>query len=137
MVRTNVIQKLDYTANVNANCIASTPVADQWKCIFAQYSYQYIKTPIFVLNSAYDSWQMQCIFTSEPVPENSTVSQCHDIGMLFISSFLYLTLDLVCISNQIYLFVFVILSIRPMEVAVRLLAGIPAWRTYRSVIQLK
>lgn len=57
---------------VNAACVAANP-GNEWRCNMAEYTYQYIKAPIFPLNSGYDSWQMSCILTSEPVtPANQT-----------------------------------------------------------------
>jgi STAM-binding protein len=56
------------TYGVNDRCItAHTPTNDQWKCNMAPYTYPYIVTPLFPLNSFYDSWQTGCILTSEPV----------------------------------------------------------------------
>ena len=46
------------TGGVNAKCIASLPQAEQWRCIFANYSYAHVESPIFPLNSAIDAWQM-------------------------------------------------------------------------------
>ena len=44
-------------AGVNQRCVAA--LGDEpWRCIFAQNSLTYIETPLFVLNSKYDSWQM-------------------------------------------------------------------------------
>jgi len=40
--------------------------ANAWQCIFAQNVYPYIKSPIFISNSMFDSWQIICILTSEP-----------------------------------------------------------------------
>jgi len=60
------------TNGVNAACIAAKTAADQWQCNFATETYKYIKSPIFPLDSNYDSWQTSCILTSEPVPQNST-----------------------------------------------------------------
>ncbi|EGD72141.1 hypothetical protein PTSG_00161 [Salpingoeca rosetta] len=60
------------THGVNDKCIASKPSFLQWQCNFAADTYQVIESPFFVLNSAFDSWQTACIYTSEPVPPNST-----------------------------------------------------------------
>jgi hypothetical protein len=46
------------TTGVNDDCIAATPPSDQWRCIFAQYTYPHIKTPTFIAEGAYDSWQL-------------------------------------------------------------------------------
>ena len=52
------------TGGVNQNCIAAMPTEEQWKCNFASHAYAHTQAPIFVLNSALDSWQSSCIFTS-------------------------------------------------------------------------
>ena len=39
-------------------CIKRTPVAEHWKCFFPQYFLDLVQTPIFVLQSAYDIWQV-------------------------------------------------------------------------------
>jgi hypothetical protein len=45
-------------AGLNAACFkAHTATGDAEKCIFAQWSSEYIKTPTFPLQSEYDSWQ--------------------------------------------------------------------------------
>ena len=35
------------SGGVNADCVASLPEPEQWRCIFANYSYAHIKSPIF------------------------------------------------------------------------------------------
>lgn len=37
--------------------------ADSYRCILPRYSFQFIKTPVFVQNSAYDSYQIAYIWT--------------------------------------------------------------------------
>eukprot|EP00051_Salpingoeca_urceolata_P028230 m.485760 g.485760 ORF g.485760 m.485760 type:complete len:453 (+) comp23953_c0_seq1:161-1519(+) len=56
------------THGLNDACIAAMPASEQWRCNFAQYAYQYTTSPTFPLNSALDSWQTGCIYTSELVP---------------------------------------------------------------------
>ena len=56
------------THGVNDACISSKAPADQWQCNFAADSYAHIENPIFPLNSALDSWQTNCIYTSELPP---------------------------------------------------------------------
>ena len=53
------------TGGVNAKCIASLPRAEQWRCIFANYSYAHVESPIFPLNSAIDAWQMGNIWKGD------------------------------------------------------------------------
>eukprot|EP00946_MAST-07B_sp_MAST-7B-sp1_P000728 g728.t1 len=57
------------TGGLNAACIAAHQTSgDEWKCNFAEHSYAFTKSDIFPLNSALDSWQTRCIFTSELAP---------------------------------------------------------------------
>eukprot|EP01060_Flectonema_neradi_P034117 TRINITY_DN5893_c6_g1_i1.p1 TRINITY_DN5893_c6_g1~~TRINITY_DN5893_c6_g1_i1.p1 ORF type:complete len:451 (+),score=83.72 TRINITY_DN5893_c6_g1_i1:53-1354(+) len=60
----NIFELSNATHGVNSDCIAAMQPADQWKCNFAQFSYQHIRYPIMALNSALDSWQTNCIYTS-------------------------------------------------------------------------
>lgn len=63
------------THGVNDACIAGEADAP-WHCNMAQYTYKYIRSPIFTLNSFYDSWQTSCILTAEPVviPNNTAAN---------------------------------------------------------------
>jgi len=74
----NEIQSIFTIANsthgVNDACIAAKTAADQWQCNFATEIYKYIKSPIFSLDSNYDSWQTSCILTSEPVADGSSAN---------------------------------------------------------------
>ena len=67
------MQNIFYLANsshgVNDACIAAqTDEADRWKCNFAEEAYAHTATPTFPLNSALDSWQTGCIYTSRLDP---------------------------------------------------------------------
>jgi len=53
----NVFEMQNASINVNQECLKD-PKMDKWKCIFSPYTYNHIKTPIFVLDSTYDSWSM-------------------------------------------------------------------------------
>ncbi|XP_065887895.1 uncharacterized protein [Dysidea avara] len=48
------------TGGVNQDCIAANPT-EEWKCFMAQYTYPHITTPIFLLNSRYDTYQINFI----------------------------------------------------------------------------
>jgi hypothetical protein len=39
-------------------CLAALPAALQWRCIMPQYTARYVQTPLFALNSRYDSCQL-------------------------------------------------------------------------------
>ena len=48
----------------NQGCIAHyTPLGTPWKCIFAQYVLPFIKTPLFIAQNLYDSYQLGHILT--------------------------------------------------------------------------
>jgi len=48
---------------VNADCVAAFP-EETWKCGFAQHSFAFTHSRVFLLNSALDSWQISCIYTA-------------------------------------------------------------------------
>ena len=65
----NIFALANSTNGVNAKCTASKALADKWRCNFAQEAYANTESPIFPLNSALDSWQTACIYTSELAPD--------------------------------------------------------------------
>eukprot|EP00051_Salpingoeca_urceolata_P027562 m.482060 g.482060 ORF g.482060 m.482060 type:complete len:396 (+) comp22419_c0_seq1:238-1425(+) len=54
----NVFQMQNSSSGVNNKCLMSLPADEQYKCIFANYSYAHTATAVFPLQSAIDSWQM-------------------------------------------------------------------------------
>jgi len=44
------------TAGINADCIAKH-AGEEWKCMFAEHASEHIHTPLFAMQSQYDSWQ--------------------------------------------------------------------------------
>lgn len=64
----NIFALANSTGGVNAKCVAAMNEGDAWMCNFAQYAYMYTESPIFPINSALDSWQTSCIYTSKLVP---------------------------------------------------------------------
>jgi len=64
------------TGEVNQNCINSYPVDQQWHCIMAPYTYPHISTPLFILNSKYDSWQLDNVLDLSCIPWDGTPSNC-------------------------------------------------------------
>jgi len=72
----NIFYLSNSTSGVNAACIAAQQPGNEHLCMMAPYSYQYIKSRIFPLNSFYDSWQTGCVLTAEPVvfPNNTAVN---------------------------------------------------------------
>ena len=59
------------SSGVNQDCIkAHTSDNTQWKCMFAEHSSEHIHTPLFAMQSQYDSWQTgHVLFNSNPVQE--------------------------------------------------------------------
>ncbi|KAJ9466998.1 Pectin acetylesterase 9 [Diplonema papillatum] len=51
--------------SMDADCVAHYAAANEtWKCNFAQYVYDFVDTPIFIVNSGFDAWQSECILTA-------------------------------------------------------------------------
>jgi len=56
----------------NAACLASYRASgEQWRCLMAPYLAPFVATPMFVMNSAYDAWQLTNILGAECVAEQS------------------------------------------------------------------
>lgn len=63
-----VFEQMNATSGVNQNCIAAhSKTKDTWKCFFAEHTSPFITTPIFPLQSAYDSWQIPYDLDSQNV----------------------------------------------------------------------
>eukprot|EP00039_Didymoeca_costata_P030503 m.29923 g.29923 ORF g.29923 m.29923 type:complete len:389 (+) comp8151_c0_seq1:117-1283(+) len=45
------------TVGMNQACYEDKPAAEKYQCFFPEYLLPYLKTPIFALQSGYDSWQ--------------------------------------------------------------------------------
>ena len=52
------VQAWNSSGSANSACAASFLPAERWKCFFGQEVAKHVKTPLFVLNSKYDSWQV-------------------------------------------------------------------------------
>ena len=71
-----VFKMQNSTSGVNAGCIASLPKAEQWRCIFANYSYAHTQAPIFPMNSAIDAWQMGNIWEGDSGCARADFANC-------------------------------------------------------------
>jgi len=68
-----VFNQQNATSGVNQDCITShAKTKDEYKCFFAEHTAPFIKTPIFPLQSEYDSWQVQNILGSNNVEAVNT-----------------------------------------------------------------
>lgn len=52
-----VFNQMNATSGVHQGCIAGQKAGETWKCIFAEHTAPFIKTPMFPLQAEYDSWQ--------------------------------------------------------------------------------
>ena len=51
-------------SQVNAACMAALPPQQRWQCFMAQYTYPFIKSPVFIQNSRMDNWQLGKILSA-------------------------------------------------------------------------
>ncbi|CAD8118533.1 unnamed protein product [Paramecium sonneborni] len=68
----------------NTRCVQSNP-NEQWKCLFAQYLIEYIDTPIFFVQSPYDSWCIPNILKLS-CANDGTLLNCNQNQVNFIES---------------------------------------------------
>lgn len=72
---------------VNPACMAALPPDSRWQCFMAEFTYPFIKTPIFIQNSKLDNWQLRNILAAD-VP-SCTPQSCElhaDTGMVNCAS---------------------------------------------------
>jgi hypothetical protein len=71
------------SGGTNAACLAAYPVSEQWKCLMAPYITPFLKTPVFVMNSAFDAYQLpsilftKCTVSTQKNPCNDTLAQAY------------------------------------------------------------
>lgn len=62
-----------YTMNcregVNQKCINSYPDEEKWKCFFAEYVAPFISTPIYAIQSKFDTWQVYNVVLNDGIYE--------------------------------------------------------------------
>lgn len=63
------------SGGVNNDCVMSKTGNDSWQCFMAQYTYPHIMTPMFVLNSEYDTWQLANILQLGCLPPKCNETQ--------------------------------------------------------------
>ena len=54
-------QAWNSSASVNEHCAAANPGGNGYRCMFGSIAAGFVKTPMFVLNSKYDTWQEKAI----------------------------------------------------------------------------
>ena len=55
---TRMLSAHNSTGGLHQACIERLDRGEHWKCLFPQYFFELIETPVFVLQSAYDVWQI-------------------------------------------------------------------------------
>ncbi|KAA0163629.1 hypothetical protein FNF31_02790 [Cafeteria roenbergensis] len=61
-----VFQAQNASSGVNQDCIeAHRSTGDTWMCMFAEHTAPHIKTPVFALQSKYDSWQSDHVLSTK------------------------------------------------------------------------
>jgi len=68
----NVFNFQNCTGGMNKNCIKDHSPREHYKCMFAEYTLNYIDTPIMPFGSAYDFIGTRCILSAEPLEGIST-----------------------------------------------------------------
>ena len=75
------------SGGTNAACLAYYgPRGEPWKCLLAPYLTPFVRTPLFIMNSAYDAWQTVNILKTSCVPTPSkpcNASALEAYGRLF------------------------------------------------------
>ena len=72
------------SGGTNLACLADQSPGEEWKCLMAPYIAKYVSTPYFVLNSAYDAWQMGNILATAclPAPNRAPCSAYENTTLL-------------------------------------------------------
>jgi len=76
-----VFHQQNVTSGVNQRCIAGHSTSDPSDCMFAEHTVPFLKTPIFPLQSRYDSWQVGNILGSQDP------ASVNNYGDLFVTRF--------------------------------------------------
>ncbi|XP_070564850.1 uncharacterized protein [Ptychodera flava] len=79
---------------LNKECMAAHELDEQWKCFFPQYTYKYIKTPMFALNSAFDYWTMWFILDLR-----CYYLKCDDTGKHFYA---FYPMEFITLAQQLF-----------------------------------
>ncbi|PVH35787.1 hypothetical protein PAHAL_7G279400 [Panicum hallii] len=69
----NVVNLHGSAKNLPASCTSKQPPE---LCMFPQYVVPTLRTPLFILNAAYDSWQIKNVLAPSPADPKKTWAQC-------------------------------------------------------------
>eukprot|EP00756_Hemistasia_phaeocysticola_P003666 Hpha_TRINITY_DN1236_c0_g1::TRINITY_DN1236_c0_g1_i1::g.44821::m.44821/K19882/NOTUM; O-palmitoleoyl-L-serine hydrolase len=62
--------------NINQACVSAYPNNTHWQCMFGSVVLNHITTPMFVLNSKYDTWQLKAILALSDDCKNGPSAPC-------------------------------------------------------------
>eukprot|EP00040_Diaphanoeca_grandis_P017723 m.92926 g.92926 ORF g.92926 m.92926 type:complete len:430 (-) comp26585_c1_seq1:267-1556(-) len=85
------------SGGTNIACLAANPT-EKWKCLMAQYIVPHLKTPIYVMNSAYDAYQLPNIRKS-PCPVSTASKPCNQTDALAYGALFKQTVRVVLETN--------------------------------------
>jgi len=66
------------SGGTNANCLAAYPASEAWKCLLAPFLLEHIQADMYVMNSAYDAWQ---VGNNNPGCVSTQSKPCNDTGV--------------------------------------------------------
>lgn len=87
-----VVNLQNTTLHTNQQCIDASGT-DAWQCFFPQYTAPHLQTPIFAVNSGYDSWQFEADwFAQAPAGSawyncSKNISECEGEQLAAVQSF--------------------------------------------------
>ena len=67
-----VFQTMNSRDGVNKKCVEYYGKKEDWKCFFAEYTLPFVETPVFILQSKHDAWQIDWVLGSR---SNTLVNQ--------------------------------------------------------------
>lgn len=88
----NIFAMQNVSSSMNSGCIAHySPLNESWKCFMTQYTLQFVKTPMFIVQSFVDSWEGSHIMgiTCDPRVEGS----CDESTIEYMDNFRISTLN--------------------------------------------
>ena len=67
------------SAGINVDCVAAhQSTHDDWKCMFAEHTAPFIHTPIFAMQSEYDSWQIHHVLLTRHTKDPDSIQTLGD-----------------------------------------------------------
>ena len=71
------------SATLSVGCQRSQPLGEEWRCVMAPYAVAHVRTPLFVIDSTIDKWQLLCTHNARALPQDSYTSYMAACGTLW------------------------------------------------------